>query len=302
MFHDKSAFVVPAKLCETPFSQPSVGAFASSRNRQPRNNSLPAARTVSLALPSRPLDNNPIENVLQTDWRHYRAHLLASHRTHRNPFIHRLLRQQTIDHVLLHRVTQDNFGKEFKTKTMFWAHPLANIELGACLISSPAFDWPEVSSHFQKSVILVTSISTTEVKGILLNRPTKFCIGANSKALIQAGPQFSENRIMQGGFKNSGTLEILHAFSESACDGCESLMPGLSRGGMTTARALVASGLAIANEFHFFMSSFKWTTSSLHEELDRGAWNIIACSPELLLVNDAHQHPDWLWNSLHAFT
>lgn len=238
-----------------------------------------------------PLDETPIEGTLSTDWRQYRAHLIATHRTQRAPFVH---------HSTTHLTTEEDQNRD--EIGVFWAHSLPHVEVGACLIASPSHEWPASFAHLQKAVILVTTIKPTKMSGILLNRPTQFHVGTHASALARVGREFSDNRIMLGGDCSTGTLEVLHPFSPTLCAGATQIMPGLSRGGFNSARKLVSEGIVSSNDFHFFVAYSKWTSESFSAEFERGAWNVVACSPHLLLTDQNHHHEDWLWNKLNSFT
>lgn len=232
-----------------------------------------------------PLDETPLEGTVSTDWREYRAHLVATQRTQRAPFVHHWTR---------------SMGAEWGET--FWAHSMQHVEVGACLVASAAHKWPASFAHLQKAVILVTMIKPTKMSGILLNRPTRFRVGKHASALARVGREFEKNRIMLGGDCSTGSLEVLHPFSPAVCAGAAQVIPGLSRGGFNSARKLVSEGVASSDDFHFFVAYSKWTSESFRAEFERGAWNVVACSPHLLL-SDQNQHcDDWLWNTLNACT
>lgn len=237
-----------------------------------------------------PLDETPIEGTVSTDWRQYRAHLVATHRTKRAPFVH---------HCTTHLTTEEDQNPN--DDAIHWAHALPHVEVGACLIASPSHKWPPSFAHLQKAVILVTMIKPTKMSGILLNRPTQFQVGTHTSALARAGREFSNNRIMLGGDCSTGTLEVLHPFSPTLCAGATQIIPGLSRGGFNAARKLVSEGIASSNDFHFFVAYSKWTSESFSAEFERGAWNVVACSSHLLL-SDQNRHENWLWTTLNSFT
>lgn len=244
-----------------------------------------------------PLDGMPTEDALTTDWRRYRAHLIGAHRTSQAPFSHDTFKLGMSD-------TTGNPSSKVRHGThaddVFWVHPLHNVEVGACLVASPHHKWPDAFAHLRNAVILLTQLSSTKVSGIILNRPTKYEVGTHSSALARAGKEFARNPIMLGGDCSTGSLEIVHPYPPAVCMGAQEIMPGLSRGGFNAARKLVSEGVASNEDFHFYVAYSKWTEESFRAEMDHGAWDVVACSPNILLSDQIRRPRDWLWKSLRA--
>lgn len=229
----------------------------------------------------------PAEGMTTSDWRAFRAHLLTAYR----------LQRPTHHHESLIDRTEASGEKEDDS---VWAHRLPHVEVGACLIADSRHQWPKSFEHLRRAVIVVTDVTPTGLSGLLLNRPTRFTVATHASVLGQVGKEFLPNRVMLGGDCSTGSLNMLHPFTPYECPGATAIIPGLSHGGFNAARALVRDGRAPASAFRFFVAYAKWTHDSFNAEMDRGAWNIVACAPSLLLSSDAND-PYQLWNTLNSF-
>lgn len=162
--------------------------------------------------------------------------------------------------------------------------------------------WPASFAHLRRAVILLTSVSPTAgVSGLLFTRPTRFTVATHASVLARVGADFADNRVMLGGDCSTGSLDVVHPFSNGACSGAVDIMPGLARGGFNAARALVRERRADPSLFRFFVAHSKWSADSFDAEMCRGVWNVVACSPALLMSEDAAL-PDRLWQTLDAYT
>lgn len=227
----------------------------------------------------------PAEGMMTSDWRAFRAHLLKTHRLQR----------------VAHHHASALFGhNESDNKKEVWAHPVPQVEIGACLVANRNHEWPDSFAHLRRAVAVVTDVRPAGVSGLLLNRPTRFTVATHASVLARVGAEFRWNRVMLGGDCSTGSLNVLHPFTHDKCPGATHIVPGLSRGGFNAARTLIRDGGAHPSDFRFFVAYAKWTHDALVAELDRGAWNIVACSSSLMLTPGASD-PDYLWNTLNAF-
>jgi putative AlgH/UPF0301 family transcriptional regulator len=164
-----------------------------------------------------------------------------------------------------------------------WAHPLAQIEVGACLLASTSHVWPKATEYLRHAVILVTDVDARAgVQGLLLNRPTGQIVGRSPGVLARVGAEFAGNPVMLGGDCCMGHLEVLHAHREIA--GAREVMPGMYRGGVNACRSMVAQRLASPAEFRILISYARWTWEQLTDEMALNAWDIAAVSPDLLFL------------------
>lgn len=230
----------------------------------------------------------PAEGRTTSDWRAFRAHLLATYRLQRPTHHH--------ESALFDSVQAHEDGESDKV----WAHRLPHVEVGACLVADSRHQWPKSFAHLKRAVVVVTDVRPTGLSGLLLNRPTRFTVATHASVLARVGKEFLPNRVMLGGDCSTGSLDMLHPFTPYECPGATAIIPGLSHGGFNAARMLVRDGRAPASAFRFFVAYAKWTHDSFNAEMERGAWNIIACAPSLLLSSDAND-PNHLWNTLNSF-
>lgn len=268
-------------------------------DRRPRMSALPAEWK---AAPS------------ESDWRAFRAHLLATHRTRQAPqhFQH-CASSSTTAATAAAAAANVQAAPHPEHTHLPWVHRLPAPEVGAVLHASPDHHWPEAFAHLRRAVIVITEVrppsppsssgaaSKGGVTGLLLNRPTRFTVEQHRSVLSRVGPEFACNRVMLGGDCSTGSLALLHPLAASDCPGASQVVPGLSHGGFNSARALVKNGLASPDMFRFYVAYAKWTTDSLQAELDRGAWNILACDPSLILSQKAAVAPDALWADLDSY-
>lgn len=238
-------------------------AFATPCLARPRTNttSIAASRSRMCAVREEAVpssDRNRNQTV--SDWRTFRAHLIASRRLNQPPHLH--------------------LPSTSSSSSTSWTHVLPRVEVGSCLVSSPSHSWPAAFAHLRRAVVLVTRVGPSGVSGLLLNRPTRYTVGAHASVLARAGPEFTDNRVFLGGDCSTGTLDVLHTHEE--LQGATRIIPGVASGGLNAARQCVRDGKADARDFQLYVAYAKWTTSAFDAEMQSGAWNVVACAPSVL--------------------
>lgn len=213
----------------------------------------------------------PQDRHVASDWRAFRAHLVAS---------------QRINMHALH------FAHPSFLSPTRWAHPQPNVEVGCVLLANSSYKWPTAFQHLQRAVVLITDVTPNGVSGLLLSRLTKYRVGTHRSVLGRVGKPFESNWVRLGGDCSTGSLEVLHGISDDVCEGAREIVPGLWRGGFNASRKLVGNGERSAGEFHFFVAYSKWTLEQMDAERKAGAWNVISCAPGVLLegLNEGHQN------------
>lgn len=216
-------------------------------------------------------------------WRAFRAHLFAAERVGVQACAHELAGAAA---------------------GALWAHELPAVELGACLMANPRHRWPRSFAHLDAAVVLITDVTPAGVTGLLLNRQTKYTVADQASVVGRVGKEFGRNVLHLGGDCSTGSLEMLHPHPPSVCGGARELVSGLSLGGLNASRKMVQGQEALPSDFHFFVAYARWTNEQLESEMARGAWNIVSCSPALLLdssLEDRNADPRRLWNNVSRF-
>lgn len=111
---------------------------------------------------------------------------------------------------------------------------------------------------------------------------------------------FERNVVHLGGDCSTGSLEVLHGVSPDVCEGAREVVRGVYRGGFNASRELVGSGRFRARDFRFFVAYSKWTWEQFEAEVERGAWYIACCSPELVVGRGVRRGGEGLWEDVFA--
>lgn len=225
----------------------------------------------------------PQDNLL-SDWRSFRAHLIAADKANVTTFHH----------------THPSLASQ---QPSLWAHKMPFVERGCCLLAKRGYKWPSSFAHLNSAVILITDVTDGAVSGILLNRPTRFHVANHASVLARVGDAFKRNLVHLGGDCSTGSLEMLHKLPPSECMGAVQIVPGVSRGGFNASRALVNNGAASPNDFHFFVAYSRWTREQLQAEMEQDAWEVLSCAPDLLIGEhlEQRQSQDDLWKKIMSF-
>jgi len=237
-----------------------------------RNINLPHKRPSSLTFPA---SSNGIDmTLLGKDWREARARMLAG--------TDDKWEQQ------LSRNTIDNFRS-----LNLWAHELISPEQGGLAIAS-AFTKSDKKekAYMDQAVVLLTYHDDFQGSaGLILNRPTSYCIGD-----VLTGPEvgpFSSSPLFLGGEDGmEGDITFMHRFP--TISGAREIIPGICIGGdIFEAASLVNNGLAHQEDFRFFLQHLAWMPDRLKWEVEQKNWYLAACSKELLLIPQQIKTPFW---------
>lgn len=280
-------FPLTAAMSSPAFIPPtSPFAFTASPSlpRQPRATSKHQSRRPKMSAAAGPDTNSsfaaPQDRHLHRDWRVFRAHLVAADRA---------------------RLTALYHSHPSLISSPTWAHPLPAVEVGAVLLARSNHKWPRNFAHLDHAVVLVTDVTDAGVSGLLLNRPTKYTVGAHASVLARVGKAFERNLVHLGGDCSTGSLEVLHGHGPATVAGAREIAPGLYRGGFNASRALVQAGRAKSDDFHFFVAYSKWTWEQFNAEVGRGAWSVAACAPDVLLgkhLERTDESPKRFWEDV----
>ncbi|XP_073157292.1 uncharacterized protein [Henckelia pumila] len=197
-------------------------------------------------------------HLLNSDWRAFRARLVATER---------ISPPKMADHLLPIQETK-------------WAHPIYEAEKGCLVIATEKLD----TSHiYRRTVILLLSSGPTGLTGLILNRPSFMSIKEmDSRAINVPGPlldgplffggPYEEGLFLVNGPKKSGVFDEV---VEGLCYGTRESVGCEDR------------ELGEAQDFRFFDGYCSWEREELRDEIKAGNWVLAACSPSLIGPNCA---------------
>ncbi|KAK3255751.1 hypothetical protein CYMTET_35084 [Cymbomonas tetramitiformis] len=227
---------------------------------EPTARQLHPRRSCRISCSSQPdssADNNPIE--LTQDARDFRARLVAREKG----------------------LTGDSLAEE-----QGWVYETPLIEQGVVILggTEQQFGFALRQQYFHKSVILVLSHDEQFTRGIILNRPTA--------KTLEGWKVWLGGDVQEGGLFREKTSEALppaeitclHRLqSEEALELSTEVIKGISWCGFEAAKALVASGSAVQEDFWVFVGYAGWGPEQLQGELDRQSWYLAAADSTVLL-------------------
>ncbi|GLU10974.1 hypothetical protein SLE2022_277480 [Rubroshorea leprosula] len=241
-----------------------------------RRASFPSYVTRCQSHSSSPLDdeNKPITD---TDWRSFRARLVAGEKVSRatektssspsgNP-------DTAIDQPGPVKIGED------------WAHTIHEPEKGCLLIATEKLDGVHI---FERTVILLLSTGPMGPFGIILNRPSLMSIKEMKSTALDDAGTFSDGPLFFGGPLEAGLFLVSPKEGDKLVGKSgvfKEVMKGLYYGtkeSVGCAAEMVKRNVIGLEDFRFFDGYCGWEKEQLNEEIRAGYWTVAACSPSVI--------------------
>lgn len=233
---------------------------------------------------SAPLDDDNYKPALDSDWRSFRARLVAveklSSRLEVDDPSSCTDPDTVVDHDHHHH-SQVKIGDK-------WAHTIHEPEKGCLLIATEKLDGVHI---FERTVILLLSTGPIGPSGIILNRPSLMSIKEmRSTVLEDVADTFSDRPLFFGGPLEEGLFLVSPKKGDDE-NGVgksgvfEEVMKGLYYGtkeSVGCAAEMVKRNVVGAGDFRFFDGYCGWEKEQLNEEIRAGYWTVAACSPSVV--------------------
>ncbi len=225
---------------------------------------------------------------METDWREFRARLLASERE--TTLEEERTRAEAVSMENMKVLEAQN---PRLAESPPWAHVIGAPEKG-CLLVAADREFRMSQQYFHQAVILVLEHHEQGSMGVILNRPTQYDMGYVSGE--PEGP-FAKNALYFGGDVGDGTVSFLHGRED--VKGSVEVLPGVYLGGYESACELVQmdGSTCDAEEFKFFARYCGWGPGQLESECERGVWYPVSAAKELSL-KQVIQLPKPLWREV----
>lgn len=218
------------------------------------------------------------EPVIETDWRSFRARLVAGEQA-TGPSAS--LAPEAADQITTPPTLSDR-----------WAHPLHGPEKGCLLIATEKLDGVHI---FERTVILVLSAGPIGPSGVILNRPSLMSIKETRSTDLDIAGTFSDRPLYFGGPLEGGIF-LMGPREGGPHDGVgksgvfEEVMKGVYYGtkeSVGCAAEMVKRNVVDVGEFRFFDGYCGWEKEQLNDEIRAGYWNVVACSPSVIGLTSA---------------
>ena len=247
---------VGGSISSTGVSLPNGSPFipTTATRSSPHHSSTPPTSDPANTLP----DDDNLPPKLSTDWRSFRASLVAAERN--------------------------------QTASPNWAYATSGLlERGAVILGavggSTSIGFGLRQQYFQKSVMLILDHTPRFTKGIILNRPTAHVLP----------PEMGSFDCWFGGdvqsFSSSNTEYVcIHSLTSITASRVSlNIVPGISWTSIPNALALIETGEARKEDFWVFAGYAGWGQDQLAGEISRRAWYTVAADSQLLLGELARQ-------------
>eukprot|EP00262_Sarcandra_glabra_P005952 TRINITY_DN1791_c0_g1_i1.p1 TRINITY_DN1791_c0_g1~~TRINITY_DN1791_c0_g1_i1.p1 ORF type:complete len:303 (-),score=40.27 TRINITY_DN1791_c0_g1_i1:449-1357(-) len=221
-----------------------------------------------------PMPDDDREPAIDTDWRSFRARLVAGES---------LTRSEEPSNSLDLDIGDDHHPRVILTDK--WAHPLHEPETGSLLIASEKLDGVHI---FEKTVILILSTGPMGLTGIILNRPSLMSIKETRSTVFDVAGTFSDRALFFGGPLEEGLFLVS---PQGVDDGVgksgvfDEVMKGMYYGtkeSVGCAAEMVKRSVVGVEDFRFFDGYCGWEKEQLKEEIRAGYWTVVACSPSVI--------------------
>ncbi|KAK6913304.1 Protein of unknown function UPF0301 [Dillenia turbinata] len=213
--------------------------------------------------------------LVDTDWRSFRARLVAGERASRPEQPSSAVDPDTAaDHP-----PQITVGEK-------WAHMIHKPEKGCLLIATEKLDGVHI---FERTVNLLLSTGPVGPTGIILNRPSLMSIKETRSTALDVAGTFSDRPLFFGGPLEEG-LFLVNTLGRSD-DGVgrsgvfEEVMKGLYYGtkeSVGCAAEMIKRNMVEVGDFRFFDGYCGWEKEQLRDEIRAGYWTVAACSPSVV--------------------
>ncbi|KAL3376477.1 hypothetical protein AABB24_003086 [Solanum stoloniferum] len=225
---------------------------------------------ASSPLPS-PSPQDEERPFTETDWRSFRARLVAGERASRSEDPSSVVNPDTVDDI------PPPPAVTIGTK---WAHTIHEPEKGCILIASEKLEGVHI---FERTVVLLLSmgpIGPIGPMGLILNRPSLMSIKEMRSSVLDMSGTFANRPLFFGGPLEDG-LGKSGVFDE--------VMKGLYYGtkeSVGCASEMVKRDVVGVDNFKFFDGYCAWEKDQLRDEIKAGYWTVAACSPSVIGLSD----------------
>ncbi|XP_031397449.1 uncharacterized protein LOC116208243 [Punica granatum] len=226
---------------------------------------------------------------IESDWRSFRARLVAGERASRVEAPSALVDLDTaVDQPKLVTIGDK------------WAHEIHEPEKGCLLIATEKLDGVHI---FERAVILLLSTGPLGPFGIILNRPSLMSNKESSSTVLDVAGTFSDRPLYFGG-PLEGEIFLVSPGGPGD-DGVarsgvfEEVMEGLYYGtkeSVGCAAEMVKRSVVGVGDFRFFDGSCGWEKGQLNDEIRAGYWAVAACSPSVIGLGSVGSVG--LWNEI----
>lgn len=208
---------------------------------------------------------------LESDWRYFRARLVARERASRSEVPSALVDLDTVvDHP-----KPVTIGDK-------WAHEIHEPEKGCLLIATEKLDGVHI---FERAVILLLSTGPLGPSGIILNRPSLMSMKESKSTVLDVAGTFSDRPLYFGGPLENETFLVGGDDAVARSGVFEEVMKGLYYGtkeSVGCAAEMVKRSVVGVGDFRFFDGSCGWEKGQLNDEIRAGYWAVAACSPSVI--------------------
>lgn len=203
-----------------------------------------------------------------TDWREFRARLVAS------------------------TYLDQNNGNNAAAETGdLWAHEIPVVEPGCLLLASPIY-FTHSQQYFSQSVILVVAHGPEGTMGLILNKPTTHCI---SDFKTNLGSEFGPCRLYLGGDVDESALNIVHDIS--SIPNAIEIIPGVYLGGFEGVHKAVINGVVDPKRLKIFTRYAGWGPGQLESEIRHQVWFPAAASRDVIMQSSNASKEESMWSS-----
>ncbi|KAG8384655.1 hypothetical protein BUALT_Bualt04G0140600 [Buddleja alternifolia] len=213
--------------------------------------------------------------IHSSDWRSFRAKLVASQRAFRPEELSSVIDPDTA----MDQPLPITLGEK-------WAHTIHEPEKGCLLIATEKLDGVHI---FERTVILLLSTGPIGPTGIILNRPSLMSIKEmRSSALDVSSGAFSDRPLFFGGPLEEGLFLVSpKRGNDGVCKSgvFDEVMKGLYYGtkeSVGCASEMVKRDVVQVEDFRFFDGYCAWEKEQLRDEIRAGYWTVAACSPTVI--------------------
>ncbi|KAK4799613.1 hypothetical protein SAY86_024978 [Trapa natans] len=227
---------------------------------------------------SNSFDESDHSPSIESDWRSFRARLVAGERASRPEVPSALVNLDTV----VDQPKPVSIGDK-------WAHEIHKPEKGCLLIATEKLDGVHI---FERAVILLLSADPLGPSGIILNRPSLMSMKESKSTVLDAARTFSDRPLYFGGPHEEEIFLVTGSGSDGSEDNgvarsgvFDEVMKGLYYGtkeSVGCAAEMVKRSVVGVGDFRFFDGSCAWEKGQLNDEIRAGYWAIAACSSNVL--------------------
>ncbi|PWA83689.1 hypothetical protein CTI12_AA160120 [Artemisia annua] len=211
------------------------------------------------------------DNMLDADWRSFRARLVAGEQAFRSQES-----SPTNDpDMAMNQPPSIPMGDK-------WAHAIHEPEKGCLLIATEKLDGVHI---FERTVVLLLSTGPVGPTGIILNRPSLMSIKEMRSTSLDASGTFSDRPLFFGGPLEEGLFLVRGDEGVRNSGVFDEVMKGLYYGtkeSVGCAAEMVKRNVIGVGEFRFFDGYCGWEKEQLRDEIKAGYWSVAACSPNVV--------------------